>query len=61
VKYLTTSEAAKALGLSPRTVSRLFEAGHLRGYKIPQIGSRPGSRRITLESVEELQARTGST
>jgi len=44
---LTTGEVAKLCNVAPRTVSKWFDAGHLRGYRIP--GSK--DRRIPLEQL----------
>jgi len=41
-EVLTTGEAARLCGVAPRTVSKWFDAGQLRGFRIP--GSR--DRRI---------------
>lgn len=32
---LTTTQASKILGISNRTVVKLFESGELKGYKVP--------------------------
>lgn len=44
---LTTGEVAKLCNVAPRTVSKWFDAGHLRGYRIP--GSK--DRRIPLDQL----------
>ena len=44
---LTTGEVAKICNVAPRTVSKWFDAGQLRGYRIP--GSK--DRRIPLNSL----------
>ena len=44
---LTTGEVARICGVAPRTVTKWFDAGQLRGFKIP--GSR--DRRIPRESL----------
>ena len=44
---LTTGDVARVCGVAPRTVSKWFDAGQLRGFKIP--GSR--DRRIPRESL----------
>lgn len=44
---LTTGEVAKLCNVAPRTVSKWFDSGHLRGYRIP--GSK--DRRIPLEHL----------
>ncbi len=44
---LTTGEVAKICSVAPRTVSKWFDAGHLRGYRIP--GSK--DRRIPVEHL----------
>jgi excisionase family DNA binding protein len=44
---LTTGEVARLCGVAPRTVSKWFDAGQLRGFKIP--GSR--DRRIPRECL----------
>ena len=44
---LTTGQVAKICNVAPRTVSKWFDSGQLRGYRIP--GSR--DRRIPLEQL----------
>ncbi|MFQ5589876.1 MAG: helix-turn-helix domain-containing protein [Phycisphaerae bacterium] len=44
---LTTGEVAKICSVAPRTVSKWFDAGQLRGYRIP--GSK--DRRIPLDQL----------
>jgi excisionase family DNA binding protein len=44
---LTTGEVAKICSVAPRTVSKWFDQGHLRGYRIP--GSR--DRRIPVDQL----------
>ena len=44
---LTTGEVARLCGVAPRTVSKWFDTGQLRGYKIP--GSR--DRRIPRDTL----------
>jgi len=44
---LTTGEVARACHVAPRTVSKWFDTGRLKGYRIP--GSR--DRRIPMESL----------
>ena len=55
---LSTSEAARHLGVSLSTVRRWSDAGHLRGYRTPG-----GQRRFTVEQLdaflESLQPRQG--
>jgi excisionase family DNA binding protein len=46
-EVFTTGEVARLCGVAPRTVSKWFDAGQLRGYKIP--GSR--DRRIPRDSL----------
>lgn len=46
-EVLTTGEVARLCGVAPRTVSKWFDTGTLRGFKIP--GSR--DRRIPRESL----------
>jgi excisionase family DNA binding protein len=46
-EVLTTGEVARICGVAPRTVTKWFDAGQLRGFKIP--GSR--DRRIPRESL----------
>ena len=43
MKVYTTGQVAKALGMSPRTVSKLVDSGRLKGYRIP---GPQGDRRI---------------
>ena len=44
---LTTGEVSKICNVAPRTVSKWFDSGQLRGYRIP--GSK--DRRIPLNSL----------
>ncbi len=46
---LSTSEAARHLGVSLSTVRRWSDAGHLRGYRTPG-----GQRRFTIEQLDEF-------
>ena len=46
-EVFTTGEVARLCGVAPRTVSKWFDSGQLRGFKIP--GSR--DRRIPRESL----------
>ena len=48
---LSTSEAARHLGVSLSTVRRWSDSGHLRGYRTPG-----GQRRFTQEQLEEFMA-----
>jgi excisionase family DNA binding protein len=50
-RYYTTREAASALGISHRTAQLWVEAGRLEAWK-----TCGGHRRISVESVERLQA-----
>jgi excisionase family DNA binding protein len=55
---LTTSEAARHLGVSLSTIRRWSDAGHLVGYRTPG-----GQRRFSVEQLgtflDSLQPRTG--
>ena len=53
---LSTSEAARHLGVSLSTVRRWSDAGHLTGYRTPG-----GQRRFTIEQLEEFLDSLGST
>ena len=44
---LSTSEAARHLGVSLSTVRRWSDSGHLRGYRTPG-----GQRRFTVEQLD---------
>ena len=46
---LSTSEAARHLGVSLSTVRRWSDAGHLRGYRTPG-----GQRRFTVEQLDSF-------
>ncbi len=46
---LSTSEAARHLGVSLSTVRRWSDAGYLRGYRTPG-----GQRRFTVEQLDEF-------
>lgn len=49
-QFLTVTEAAELLNLSPATVRRMFDNGQLQGFRIP--GGK--HRRISRTSVIEL-------
>ena len=51
---LSTSEAARHLGVSLSTVRRWSDAGHLRGYRTPG-----GQRRFSVEQLDEFLASLG--
>jgi excisionase family DNA binding protein len=57
---LTTSEAARHLGVSLSTVRRWSDMGYLRGYRTPG-----GQRRFPVQELDEfvtsLEERTSST
>jgi excisionase family DNA binding protein len=48
---LTTSEAARHLGVSLSTIRRWSDLGHLRGYRTPG-----GQRRFSLEQLDDFLA-----
>ena len=48
---LSTSEAARHLGVSLSTIRRWSDSGHLRGYRTPG-----GQRRFTIEQLDEFLA-----
>ena len=48
---LSTSEAARHLGVSLSTVRRWSDSGYLRGYRTPG-----GQRRFTVEQLDEFLA-----
>lgn len=48
---LSTSEAARHLGVSLSTVRRWSDSGHLRGYRTPG-----GQRRFTIEQLDAFLA-----
>lgn len=54
-KVLTTGEVAKICCVAPRTVSKWFDSGQLRGYRIP--GSK--DRRIPLEHLVRFMRNHG--
>ena len=47
----TTGQVAKICHVAPRTVSKWFDSGQLRGYRIPE------RRRLAVERQQELVAR----
>jgi len=51
-KVLTTGEVARICNVAPRTVSKWFDSGQLRGYRIP--GSK--DRRIPVRSTRAFHA-----
>lgn len=50
--YLEVAEAAQMLNVSPATIRRMFDAGILRGFRLP--GGE--HRRISLASLREFLA-----
>jgi excisionase family DNA binding protein len=46
---LSTSEAARHLGVSLSTIRRWADSGHLRGYRTPG-----GQRRFTIEQLDQF-------
>ncbi len=46
---LTTSEAARRLGVSLSTIRRWSDMGHLRGYRTPG-----GQRRFSIQQLDEF-------
>lgn len=52
---LTTSEIAKATGLSGNLVKKLVDAGEIKGYRLP--GS--NRRRVTLGALVKFCKRNG--
>jgi len=48
---LSTSEAARHLGVSLSTIRRWSDMGHLRGYRTPG-----GQRRFSIEQLDEFIA-----
>ena len=52
---LTTGEVAKICNVAPRTVSKWFDSGQLRGYRIP--GSK--DRRIPLSELVRFMKEHG--
>ncbi len=54
-EVLTTGEVARLCHVAPRTVSKWFDSGQLRGYRIP--GSR--DRRIPLEELLNFMRANG--
>ncbi len=54
-KVLTTGQVAKLCNVAPRTVSKWFDQGHLRGYRIP--GSK--DRRIPLDQLIKFMRENG--
>ncbi|NLX14926.1 MAG: response regulator [Phycisphaerales bacterium] len=54
-QVLTTGQVARICNVAPRTVSKWFDTGHLRGYRIP--GSR--DRRIPLNQLVRFMKANG--
>jgi excisionase family DNA binding protein len=52
-KVYTTGEAAKILQCAPRTVSKAFDAGKLKGYRIPSSDDRRIPRDALLRFIRE--------
>ena len=58
--FLTAGEVAEILSFAPRTVTKRFDRGELRGYRIPSIGnsSQGDDRRISKTSFVEYALRS---
>jgi two-component system response regulator RpaA len=52
IKIYTTGQVAKILGVAPRTVTKCFDSGKLKGYRIP--GS--SARRIPHDSLVKFMS-----
>jgi hypothetical protein len=53
---LTCGQVAKMTGVAPRTIAKQFDAGYIRGYRIPALGTGgsergEGDRRMYLDDV----------
>ena len=55
-EYVTTGQVAKLFGVSPRTAANWFDAGRLKGHRLPGRGrgANAGERRYWLSSCVEL-------
>lgn len=53
-KNLSTYELARIIGVAPRTISKWFDAGQLRGFRTPG-----GARKIPREHAIEFMTRRG--
>lgn len=53
VKVYTTSEVAAICNVSPRTVSKWFDSGRLKGYRIPGSQDRRIPRSYLLKFLQE--------
>ena len=49
-EIFTTGEVALMFSVAPKTVSKWFDSGQLKGYRMPG-GVGPGDRRITREAL----------
>lgn len=54
-QVLTTGDVARICDVAPRTVSKWFDRGGLKGFRIPNSND----RRIPLQSLREFLARHG--
>lgn len=54
---LTPGEAAKRLGVTPKTVARLADGAELTVIRTPGLGRALGDRRYVAGEVEELARR----
>lgn len=56
----TVGQAATMCGVSPRTVQKWFDAGLLKGFRLPNWRTgQGGDRRILLASLRELAVKQG--
>jgi len=59
-EVLTTGEVAKICNVAPRTVSKWFDTGRLKGYRLPPTASKAdGDRRVERDSLERFCADRG--
>ncbi len=52
-KVLTTGQAAKICKVAPRTVSKWFDSGRLKGYRLPDSNDRRIPREYLIEFLKE--------
>lgn len=53
MEVFTTGEVANICGVARRTVIAWFDAGHLKGYRLPDSGDRRIFRSSILELLEK--------
>ena len=61
MKVFTTGQVAKICKVAPRTVSKWFDSGRLKGYRIPGSQDRRIPREYLIKFLKEVRMIKGET